>query len=100
MSRFFGIQLLPSEIVKVIKLCPILSRSKILVSFRHDLVVHGLAQMRIGTKSFLGLSFKQVGYSPLEGFVFCQHLSLGCEVRLLRHPALPLVHQLLLVRTS
>ena len=50
-----------NEIVKVIKLCPILSRSKLLVSFRHDLVVHGLAQMRIGTKSFLGLSFKQVG---------------------------------------
>ena len=34
-----------------------------------QLVFHGLAQMRIGTKSFLGLSFKQVGlwfHSSLE----------------------------------
>ena len=47
------------------------------------------------------MSFKQVGlrfYSPLEG-LDQYHLSVGCEVRLLRHPALPLVHQLSLVRT-
>ena len=47
------------------------------------------------------LSFKQVGlrfYSPLEG-LDQHHLSVGCEDRLLRHPALPLVHQLSLVRT-
>ena len=35
-------------------------------------------------------------YSPLVALV--QHpLPVGCEVRLLRHPALPLVHQLSLV---
>ena len=44
--------------------------------------------------------FKQVGlrfYSTLEGLD--QHqLSVGSEVRLLRHPAFPLVHQLFSVR--
>ena len=57
--------------------------------------------MRIGTKSFLVLSFKQVG------LWFIHPLSSGSSpplsrlwTRLLRHPAFPLVHQLLLVRTS
>ena len=56
--------------------------------------------MRIGTKSFLVLSFKQVG------LWFIHPLSSGSSpplsrlwTRLLRHPAFPLVHQLLLVRT-
>ena len=38
-KRFFGNNTFSSEwIVKAIKLCPILSSSKLLVSFRHDLV--------------------------------------------------------------
>ena len=56
--------------------------------------------MCIGTKSFLVLSFKQVG------LWFIHPLSSGSSpplsrlwTRLLRHPAFPLVHQLLLVRT-
>ena len=70
-----------------------------LVSFRRD-VVQGLARMRIGTKSIWIVV--QAGWSlvsPLEG-LDQHHLSLGCEVRLLRHPALPLVHQLLLILWS
>ena len=58
--------------------------------------------MRIGTKSLLDCLSIQAGwssvFSPLEG-LDQHHLSLGCEVRLLRHPALPLVHQLFPVRT-
>ena len=56
--------------------------------------------MRIGTKSLLGLSFKQVG------LWFIHPLSFGSSPplsrlwsRLLRHPAFPLVHQLFPVRT-
>ena len=62
--------------------------------FRHDLGLSADAHRH--QFPFGLLSFKQVGlrfYSPLEG-LDQYHLSVGCEVRLLRHPALPLVHQL------
>ena len=65
--------------------------------FRHDLGFSADAHRH--QFPFGLLSFKQVGlrfYSPLEG-LDQYHLSVGCEVRLLCHPALPLVHQLSLV---
>ena len=77
-----------------------LALKKSLVSFRHDLRFSADAH-RHQVFSWAVTQFKQVGlrfFSPLEG-LDQHHLSLGCEVRLLRHPALPLVHQLSLVRT-
>ena len=57
--------------------------------------------MRIGTKYFLGLSFNQVGLQFLTLWRFRSTPPLSrLWIRLLRHPALPPVHQLLLVRTS
>ena len=55
--------------------------------------------MRIGTKSLLDGRSCQAGWSDLCALwaLVHHHLSVGCEVRLLRHPALPLVHQLSLV---
>ena len=66
--------------------------------FRHDLGFSADAHRH--QFPFGLLSFKQVGlrfYSPLEG-LDQYHLSVGCEVRLLRYPALPLVLQLFSVR--
>ena len=54
--------------------------------------------MRIGTKSILDCrlaGWSSVLFTPWG--LDQHHLSVGCEVRLLRHPALPLVHQLSLV---
>ena len=72
---------------------------KALVSFRHDL---GFSADAHRHQVSFGLSY----ISSRFGLWLCtlwalvhHHLSLGCEVRLLRHPALPLVHQLSLVRT-
>ena len=55
--------------------------------------------MRIGTKSPLNCVVVQAGWFGLftPWALVHHHLPVGCEVRLLRHPALPLVHQLSLV---
>ena len=55
--------------------------------------------MRIGTKSLLDGRSCQAGWSGLCALwaLVHHHLPVGCEVRLLRHPALRLVHQLSLV---
>ena len=55
--------------------------------------------MRIGTKSPLNCVVVQAGWFGLftPWALVHHHLPVGWEVRLLRHPALPLVHQLSLV---
>ena len=69
---------------------------KAIDSFRHDL--GSSADAHLHQVSF-GLSFISrlvSGLCTLWALVH-HHLSVGCEDRLLRHPALPLVHQLSLV---
>ena len=84
---------------QVINLVFGLALGKALVPFRHDL---GFSADAHRHQVSFGLSY----ISSRFGLWLCtlwalvhHHLSLGCEVRLLRHPALPLVHQLSLVRT-
>ena len=72
---------------------------KALVSFRHDLGFSANAHRHQVSFGLSLISSRLVsGLCTLWALVH-HHLSLGCEVRPLRHPALPLVHQLSLVRT-
>ena len=87
----------------MIKLCPIPSSSRALVSSRHGLAGSpGYSAAAHRHQVSVGI-FYQAGWSlvcsPLELWVL-HHPTLGCaDSALLRHPAFPLVHQLFAVRT-
>ena len=89
---------------QAIKLCSILSSSKLLVSSRHGLAGSpGFSAAAHRHQVSFGI-VHQAGWSlvcsPLELW-FQHHSSLGCadSTWTLRHPAFPLVHQLFPVRT-
>ena len=87
----------------MIKLCPIPSSSRALVSSRHGLAGSpGYSAAAHRHQVSFGI-FYQAGWSlvcsPLELWVL-HHPTLGCaDSALLRHPAFPLMHQLFPVRT-
>ena len=74
-KRFFGNNTFSSEwIVKAIKLCPILSSSKLLVSFRHDLVGSPRFSADAHRHQVFSWTVLQAGwslaYSPLQLWFF------------------------------
>ena len=92
MSRFFGILSLKWN-SQVIKLCCILSSSKLLVSFRHDLVgsLRFSADAHRHQVSLLDCLSSRLVFGLFTPWRFrSTHLSVGCEVRLpTPRPALP-----------